>query len=130
MELSLEGTSGPRLSFSLALSPHILLFSLTPQLVGGDWVPAVPRTPRGPILVIPQAHLGEGQSPAAVRNPTSRARLGRSCPLQYNKLPPGVRAETRGPALEGQAGFGPVPLEAPPWGEDPEDAHSPRLQEP
>lgn len=67
VELSLEGTLGRRLSFSLALSPHILLFSPTPQLVGGDWVPALPRTPRGPILVIPQAHLGEGQSPAAFR---------------------------------------------------------------
>lgn len=58
--LWLERISSPRLPFSLAFSSHILLFSPTPQLVGSGWVPAVPRTPRGPILVIPQDHFKDG----------------------------------------------------------------------
>lgn len=44
----------PGCRFSLVLSSHILLFSPPPQLVGNGWVPAVPRTLRSPILMIPQ----------------------------------------------------------------------------
>lgn len=42
------------LLFSLKLSCHILLFSPTPQLVGSGYVPAIPGTLRGLILMISQ----------------------------------------------------------------------------